>query len=90
MLEHKPTTLSLNCFYTCFEYHDALIAVFKCLEPKASRMHFWQGTDKFKDGTLKYQNENINKPGREMKLSLLQEFSVVLVRLKTDVFTRFE
>ena len=44
-------------FYTGFENYDALIAVFKCLEPEASRMHFWQGTEKYKDGTLKYQNE---------------------------------
>ena len=27
-------------FYTSFENYDALIAVFKCLESKASRMHF--------------------------------------------------
>ena len=30
------------------------------LEPGASRMHLWQGTNIRK---LKYQNENINKPG---------------------------
>ena len=35
-------------------------------------MHFWQGTDKCKDGKLKYQNENINKPGPEADLGLLQ------------------
>ena len=45
-------------FYNGFENHDPLIVVFKCLEPKASRMYFWQGTDKCKFGTLKYQNEN--------------------------------
>ena len=28
-------------FYTCFENYDARIAVFKCLEPGASKMHFW-------------------------------------------------
>ena len=49
-------------------------------------MHFWQGTSKCKDGTLKYQNENVNKPGRKRKLSLLEEFFIVLVRLKTDMF----
>ena len=49
-------------------------------------MHFWQGTSKYKDGTLKYQNENVNKPGRKRKLSLLEEFFIVLVRLKTDMF----
>ena len=42
-------------FYTGFENYDELIAVFKCLEPKASRMHVWQGTDKCKDVTIKYQ-----------------------------------
>ena len=49
-------------------------------------MHFWQGTSKYKDGTLKHQNENVNKPGRKRKLSLLEEFFIVLVRLKTDMF----
>ena len=44
--------------FTVFQNSDALIAVFMCLEPGASRMHLWQGTRK-----LKYQNENINKPG---------------------------
>ena len=73
-------------FYTGFENYDALIVVFKSLEPKARRMHFWQGTDKWKDGTIKYQNENVNKPGREKKLSLLEEFFIVLVRLKTSMF----
>ena len=28
-------------FYTCFENYDARVAVFKCLEPGASKMHFW-------------------------------------------------
>ena len=46
----------------------------KCLEPKASRMYFWQGTEKCKDEALKYENENINKPRRKRKLSLLEEF----------------
>ena len=61
-------------FYAGFENYDALVAVYKCLEPKGSRMHFWQGTDKCKDGTLKYQNKNVNKPGHKRKLSLLEEF----------------
>ena len=56
------------------------------LEPKASTMHFWQGTDKCKDGTVKYQNENVNKSGRKRKLSLLEEFFIVLVRHKTGMF----
>ena len=56
------------------------------MKPKASRMHFWHGTDKCKDGTLKYQNENVNKLGRKRKLSLLEEFFIVLVRHKTGMF----
>ena len=56
------------------------------MEPKASRMHFWQSTDKCKDGTLKYQNENVSKPACKRKLSLLEEFFIVLVRLKTGMF----
>ena len=78
-------TLMLYVF-TYFENYDALIAVFKCLEPKASRMHFWQGTDKCEDGTIKYQNGNVNKAGPKRKLSILEEFFTVLVRLKTCMF----
>ena len=50
-------------------------------------MHFWQGADKFNDGTLKYQNKNVNKPGRKRKLSLLEEFlfSLGLKRVCFDV-----
>ena len=55
-------------FYTGFENYDALIAVFKCLEPKVNRTCFWQGADKCKDETLKYQSGNINKPGRKAGL----------------------
>ena len=72
--------------YTGFESYDTLIALFKCLEPKAGSMHFWQDTDKCKDGTLKYQNENANKPRLKTKLSLLEEFFIALVRLKTGIF----
>ena len=43
---------------------------------------------KCKDGTLKYQNEIVNKPGRKRKLSLLEEYFIVLVRLY--VFTQFK
>ena len=49
-------------------------------------MDFWQGTDKCKDEALQYQNENVNKPGRKRKLALLEEFFIVLVRLKTGMF----
>ena len=51
----KNDTNALH-YYVGFENYDALIAVLKWLEPKASRINFWQGTDKCKDGNLKYQN----------------------------------
>ena len=85
-LEKIKDDLHAVRFYTGFESYDTLIAIFKSLEPKASRMHFWHGTDKCKDGTLKYQNENVNKLGRKRKLSLLEEFFIVLVRHKTGMF----
>ena len=56
------------------------------MEPKGRRIHFCQGTDKCKYGTLKYENENVNKPERKRKLSLLEEFFIVLVRFKTSTF----
>ena len=70
-IKNHPNAVRL---YIGFDNYDPLIAVFKCLEPKASMIHFWQGTDKFKDGTWKYKVENTNKPGCKRKLSLLEEF----------------
>ena len=49
-------------------------------------MNFRQSTDKCEDGKIKYQTENVNKPRRKRKLSLLEEFFIVLVRLKTCMF----
>ena len=49
-------------------------------------MHFWSSTSKFKDGTLKYQDENISKLERSKKASLLEQFFIVLLRLKTGLF----
>ena len=73
-------------FYNGSENYDVLIAVFKCLEAKASRMHFWQRIDNCKDGTFKYQNKNINNSGRQRNLSLLEELFIVLVRFKSGMF----
>ena len=42
----------LYVFILVLKNYDALIAVFKSLEPKTGRMHFWSSTGKFKDGTL--------------------------------------
>ena len=42
----------------------------KYLERKDSRMYFWQGIDKYENGTSKYQKENINKLGCKRKLTL--------------------
>ena len=69
--------------------YDALIAVFKYFEPKVSRIPFWQGIDKCKDGALRYQNENIHKPERKRKLRFFEELFIVLIvllRLKTGLF----
>ena len=71
------------CFYISF---DTQIAVLKCLEPKPSKMYFWKGAGKCKNGSLEYQNENINKLARKRQLSLLKEFFVVLVKFKKGNF----
>ena len=75
----------LYVFILVLKNYDAPIAVFKSLEPKTSRMHFWSSTGKFKDGTL-WKYENINKLERTKKLSLLGQFFSVLVRFKTALF----
>ena len=55
-------------------------------------MYFWQGADKCKDGTLKCQNENINKPVRKRKLSLLEDFFLLVCfsRFLLDLSERFD
>ena len=39
-------------FYNGLENNDALLVIFKCLEPKSSQMHFRLGANKCKDGTI--------------------------------------
>ena len=42
LLEKIKDDPNAVCFYTGFKNYNALIAAFKCFEPKASSMHFWQ------------------------------------------------
>ena len=77
-------------FYTGFPNYESLISVFKYFEPKFQRVHYWTGPKTFETikEQLQYQSADMfrSKPGRKRTLSLLEEFFIVLLRLKVGLF----
>lgn len=77
-------------FYTGFPNYESLLSVYKYLEPKLCRIHYWTGPSSLKKdvGNLNYQTSKNNflKPGRKRSLSLLDEFFLVLLRLKVGLY----
>lgn len=86
-IKHDPSAIK---FYTGFPNYESLFSVFTYFEPKLYRIHYWNGQKSFEKNTgeLKYQTETTvkSKPGRKRSLSLLDEFFIVLVRLKVGLF----
>ena len=76
-------------FYTGFPCYEALISFFKCLEPKLRKMQHWKGEHLIVRERQPYQeDENRNKPGPSRKLTFLDEFLLVLMRLKAGLFVQ--
>jgi len=80
-------------FYTGFANYSALIAYYDYLKPKIPKLQYWRGSTT--TTTPAYQTTQVCKPGPKRKLSSLQEFFMVFVRLKLglfvfDVCDRFE
>ena len=77
-------------FYTGFPNYESLISVFKYFEPKFQRVHYWTGPKTFETikEQLQYQSADMfrSKPGSKRSLSLLEEFFIVLLRLKVVLF----
>ena len=70
-------------FYTGFPNSASFEAVLRYFEPKIKNMHYWTGSKTLdKDTSL----QKSSKPGRKRKLSLQQEFFMVLIRLKVGIF----
>ena len=87
-LEKIKDDNSAILFYTGFPSYEALISFFKYIEPKLEKMQYWKG-ERLVKGSQPYQeDENRKKPGPSRKLSFLDEFLLVLMRLKAGLFVQ--
>lgn len=75
-------------FYTGFPCYEALISFFKYLEPKLGKMQYWKGEHLVRENQPYQEDENRNKPGPSRKLTFLDEFLLVLMRLKAGLFVQ--
>ncbi|XP_078589448.1 uncharacterized protein LOC144869803 isoform X1 [Branchiostoma floridae x Branchiostoma japonicum] len=74
-------------FYTGMPNFASFIALFKYLEPKAEKLQYWRGTGNG-SANKPYQRPGRRKPGPARKCSLLDEFFLVMVRLRVGLFTK--
>ena len=75
-------------FYTGFPSYKALMSFFKYIEPKLEKMQYWKGERLIKGSQPYQEDENRKKPGPSRKLSFLDEFLLVLMRLKAGLFVQ--
>ena len=75
-------------FYTGFPSYKALMSFFKYIEPKLEKMQYWKGERLIKGSQPYREDENRKKPGPSRKLSFLDEFLLVLMRLKAGLFVQ--
>lgn len=73
-------------FYTGFSNYGIFESVFGYLESKAEKLQYWRGKSKVTD-SKSYQNQG-SKPGLKRKITLKDEFFIVLVTLKVGLFVR--
>lgn len=76
-------------FYTGFPNYAALIGFYNFIESKLKKMQYWKGEKLFKE-SQPYQMEDIRKkkPGPSRKLSYLDEFLLVVMRLEAGLFVQ--
>lgn len=75
-------------FYTGFPSYKALMSFYKYIEPKLEKMQYWKGERLIKGSQPYQEDENRKKPGPSRKLSFLDEFLLVLMRLKAGLFVQ--
>ena len=75
-------------FYTGFPNYGALISFYNFLEPKLKKMQYWKGEKLLKESQPYQVEDNRKKPGPSTKLSYLDEFLLVLKRLKAGLFVQ--
>jgi len=73
-------------FYTGFPNFDTLMDVFSYLLPKLEHITYWRGSDTTVNTEKVSDKSRSTKPGPKRKLSLLEEFVLVLMRLKVGLF----
>ena len=76
---------SATRFYTGFPNFSSLLASFEYLEPKVKRMRYWHGKGCSSGNSNAVQNDKSNRC-RKRSLSYLEEFVMVLMRLKVGLF----
>lgn len=79
---------SVILFYTGFPSYKTLMSFYKYIEPKLEKMQYWKGERLIKGSQPYQEDENRKKPGPSRKLSFLDEFLLVLMRLKAGLFVQ--
>ena len=88
-LEKIKDDNSAILFDTGFPSYEALISFFKkYIEPKLEKMQYWKGERLVKGSEPYQEDENRKKPGPSRKLSFLDAFLLVLMRLKAGLFVQ--
>lgn len=75
-------------FYTGFPSYKALMSFYEYIEPKLEKMQYWKGEHLIKGSHPYQEDEKRKKPGPSRKLSFLDEFLLVLMRLKAGLFVQ--
>ena len=75
-------------FHTGFPNYGALISFYNFIEPKLAKMQYWKGEKLLKENQSYQMDDNRKKPGPPRKLSYLDEFLLVLMRLKAGLFVQ--
>lgn len=75
-------------FYTGFPSYEALMSFYSYLEPKLCKMQYWKGATFLKESQPYQEDELKKKPGPARKLTYLDEFLLVLMRLKAGLFVQ--
>ena len=71
-----------------FRSYGALISFYNFIEPKLKKMQYWKGEKLLKESQPYQVEDNRKKPGPSRKLSYLDEFLLVLMRLKAGLFVQ--
>ena len=75
-------------FYTGFPSYEVLISFFHYIEPKICKMQYWKGEILLKESQSYQTDGNRMKPGPSRKLNSIDEFFLVLMRLKAGLFVQ--